>query len=172
MKVFSRARAGLRRPVGSYAQNGRVTAASIHHGGDVGAPLRRFANASARWRSFQSWHINGNGWTDVGYHFGVDGLGRLYEGRPVGAVPAAVGGHNTGSVAIVFMQDGRYHGLTWQQRRTLKELFVKGLPSHGVPPLRTLTVKGHREFSGHATNACPGDKIMRHLAWRRKQRNR
>ena len=168
MKVFSRDRVGLRAPKGSYVDTRPITTASIHHGGPVGGPPMTFAKAAATWRSYQAYH-QGNGWLDIGYNIGVDGLGRLYAGRPVGALPAAVGGHNSHSVGIVFMQDGRYHRLNFLQRRTLRLLFEKGEPVLGLPPLKTLTVKGHKEFTGHEYNECPGTHILRHLKWRRSQ---
>lgn len=113
--------------------------------------------------------MDSHGWQDIGYNLGVDGLGRLYQGRPVGTLPAAVGGHNSGSVAIVFMQDGRYHKLTRLQRRTLRLLFEKGIPDIGLPPLKRLRVLGHNEYSGHEYNECPGRLIKNHLVWRRRQ---
>lgn len=169
LKIFSRARCGLRPvPRASYSTAGPIRIASIHHGGEVGSPRPTFLAGKATWQSWQSYH-QGKGWLDIGYTFGIDGLGRLYEGRPVGALPAAVLGHNLNSIGFVFMQDGDRYGLTWFQRRTLKALFEKGIPEKNVPPLRTLDVRGHREFSGHESNACPGVKILRHLKWRRSR---
>lgn len=172
MKVFSRARCGLQPPTRPYARQGRPTFASIHHGGVVGGPRPTYLAGKTTWQSWQSYHQNTKGWTDIGYHFGVDALGRLYEGRPISAVPAAVEGANTGSAAFVFMQDGDRYALTWQQRRTLKLLFRDGLPKYGVPPLRTLRVMGHNEFPDHESNKCPGVKILRHLKWRRSRPNK
>ena len=177
LRIFSRKRIGLRAPKGPYGPRGTLTHVSIHHGGPVGGPRFSFKTASETWRSWQAFHMDTNGWNDIGYHFGVDAYGRLYEGRPVTALPAAVGGHNTGSLGIVFLQDGRFHKLTFLQRRTLKELFEKGIPSRGIPPLKKLAkdprdgvgVFGHREYSGHESNACPGGLIMEHLRWRRAQ---
>jgi hypothetical protein len=169
LKVFSRSRVGLK-PARGYSPNPKPRFASIHHGGPVGGPRMSFAAAASTWRSWQDYHQGHNGWSDIGYHVGIDGLGRLYEGRPVSAVPAAVGGHNTGSVGIVFLQDGRYHKLNYLQRRALRILFEKGEKQLGIPPLKTLQfVKGHNEFAGHYSNECPGGLIAKHLRWRRGQ---
>src|SRR5688572_30843097 len=100
----------------------RIVGASIHHGGPVGKPRMTFRAAAKTWREWQAYH-QGKGWSDIGYNLGIDGLGRVYQGRPMWAVPAAVGGHNTGIPGINFMQDGRFHGLNVLQRRTLKVLF-------------------------------------------------
>jgi hypothetical protein len=175
MKVFSRSRTGLQPPRGSYATAGRLWHCSIHHGGAVGGPPLTFRSGAAKWRSYQAWHF-AQGWTDIGYNVGVDGLGRLYEGRPPGKLPAAVGNHNSNSIGIVFMQDGDRYGLTLAQRRTLKALFKQGNRELGIPPLKGLLhipgphggVFGHKEYSGHGSNACPGRKILSTLKRYRK----
>lgn len=165
---FDRKRIGLRPPKGDYARHGQIRGVSIHHGGPVGRRRYRFKNAQQTTLEWQAFHQGPQrGWTDIGYNLLIDGYGRLYEGRPMWAVPAAVGGHNTGIPGICFLQDGRHHGLNAAQRRTLKVLFEKGIPKLGLPPLKTLVVQGHNEFSGHESNECPGGKIMRHLKWRR-----
>lgn len=167
---FDRAKIGLRPSRGSQS-TGPIVGASIHHGGPVGPPRMTFKAAAATVRSWQNFHMDdpAHGWNDIGYNLLVDGLGRLYQGRPVGTLPAAVGGHNSGTVGINFMQDGRTSPLNAAQRRTLKVLFEHGIPKLGLPPLRTLNVKGHKEYSGHETNECPGEPIMRHLKWRRSR---
>ncbi len=166
----SRSSLGMRASRGSTGA-GTLRIASIHHGGPVGAAPLFYKTARARWLSFQAFHMDTHGWNDIGYNLGIDGLGRLYAGRPVGTLPAAVGNHNSNSVGIVFMQDGRNHALNRAQRRTLATLFKYGVPEIDLPPLRTLTVKGHNEFSGHESNECPGQHIERHLRWRRSQPN-
>ncbi len=171
IQYATRSSIGLRAANGS-TPTGRITTASIHHGGPVGGLKLTFASASAMWRSFQAFHMDTRGWDDIGYNLGVDGRGRLYAGRPIGTLPAAVGGHNSNSIGIVFMQDGRSTKLSFLQRRTLATLFKHGAPELGVRPLRLMTVKGHMEFSGHESNECPGQHIMRHLRWRRAQPNR
>jgi hypothetical protein len=68
------------------------------------------------------------------------------------------------------MQDGRYHGLTRAQKRTLRKLFAKPHHKLGLPALQTLVnhpggdwgVFGHRQVPGQATE-CPGDKIAADL---------
>ncbi len=170
IQLASRASIGMRPARGS-TPAGALRIASIHHGGPVGGAKLTFNSAAAMWRSFQVFHQDERGWDDVGYNLGVDGRGRLYQGRPIGTLPAAVGQHNSNSVGIVFIRDARLGGLNFLERRTLATLFKHGVPEINLPPLRTLTVKGHNEFSGHESNECPA-KIMRHLRWRRAQPNR
>src|SRR5688572_13161772 len=99
---FTRQRIGLRPPRQSYTRH-KIRGVSIHHGGPVGGARMTFGQASRTWREWQAYH-QGKGWSDIGYNLGVDGLGRVYQGRPMWAVPAAVGGHNTGIPGINFMQ--------------------------------------------------------------------
>jgi hypothetical protein len=167
---FTRQRIGLRQSRGSTSA-GRLTHCSIHHGGPVGPPRMTFESAARTWREWQAYH-QAKGWNDIGYNIGIDGLGRLYQGRPVGQLPAAVGGHNSGSFGINFMQDGRSYGLNAAQRQTLAVLFEHGCPKWSIPPLRTLAVRCHNEYPGHESNECPGGHIKRHVRWRRSRPNR
>jgi len=165
--VFDRERIGLRKPAGPTSRQDRITRASIHHGGEVGPARMSFDKMQETWKQWQAFHINSRGWSDIGYQFGVDGKGRLYEGRSVHTVPAAVAGWNTGSVGIVFAQDGTRYGLTKAQRNTLRVLFEHGISELDLPPLKRLEVRTHRECPQHESNTCPGQKIQRHVAWRR-----
>jgi hypothetical protein len=165
------------RPARGTSTAGRLFHAGIHHGGPVGPPRMTKAAAVSTIRGWQNYHMDSHGWNDIGYNLLVDGFGRLYEGRPVGVLAAGVGGHNTGGVHICFMQDGRYHKLNVAQRWTLKVLFEHGIPKLGLPPLKKFAtnprsdagVFGHKEYSGHASNECPGNLILTHLKWRRSQ---
>lgn len=175
--VYEREDWNARQPTGGYASRGSLTHASIHHGGPVGAPRMTFDSAAQTCRDWQRYHQDVQRWLDIGYTFLMDGRGRLYEGRPVWALCAAVGGHNTGQISFNFMQDGRFYELEPAQRETLKILFEVGIPRLNVPPLKRLAthagdkwgVWSHREYEGHHSNICPGDLIQRHLGWRRSQ---
>lgn len=175
--VYEREDWHARQPTSGYSSRGNLFHASIHHGGPVGAPRETFDAAAQTCRDWQRYHQDSNGWIDIGYHFLFDARGRAYEGRPPWALPAAVGMHNTGQISFNFMQDGRYYELTAAQRGSLKVLFEHGIPRLDVPPLKRLVthagdkwgVFGHNEYSGHASNACPGTKIATHLGWRRRQ---
>ena len=46
-------------------------------------------------RGIQDWHINGNGWCDIGYSFLVGGDGNIYEGRGWDEIGAHTGGFNS-----------------------------------------------------------------------------
>lgn len=92
-------------------------------------------------------HVNGNGWSDIGYHLFVRKSGQLEAGRPLSRIPAAQGGHNTGTIAICL------HGLredlfTEAQFDTLRTLAVEINNAYDGK----VTFHGHREV---AAKACP-----------------
>ena len=97
------------------------------------------------------WHTDprpqGNGWSDVGYHFFIRKSGQVEEGRPILRRPAAQGGNNTGTIAICL------HGLA--KEKFTREQFA------GVHDLSrqiagayhdSVTFHGHCEVS---SKLCP-----------------
>lgn len=63
--------------------------------------------AIAEMQFIQDFHQNGRGWIDIAYHFLIDPLGNIYEGRPIKALGAHVKNRNTGNIGISIM--GNYH---------------------------------------------------------------
>jgi len=60
------------------------------------------------WRAIRNWHINENGWSDVGYHYGIELIDNTYEvlvGRPLHLPGAHIkeGGMNKKAIAICFV---------------------------------------------------------------------
>lgn len=169
IRVYTRADWGARPPRGTLAPLGKLRTAVIHHGGPVGRPRWTKAAAAQTCRDWQRFHQDTNGWLDIGYHYLVDARGRLYEGRPPNKLGAHVLNENTGRVGINFMQDGRYYGLTFLQRRTLRKLFRSEHKRLGLPALKDLSTRpgdyavlGHREVPNQSTE-CPGSEILTDL---------
>jgi hypothetical protein len=116
-------------------------------------------------RNIQGYHMNSNGWSDIGYHYLVDQQGRIYAANPVDRRGAHVGGHNTGNIGISFL--GNYQSLqpTDKQLMSAGKLIRHLSGKYGISPSAT-TVKGHRD---QGSTACPGnhlyaelDQIIRH----------
>ena len=53
----------------------------------------------------RAWHTlpkpDGNGWSDIGYHFLIDKRGAVMPGRPLERMPAAQYPHNARTIAIM-----------------------------------------------------------------------
>jgi len=86
---------------------GLPTELFIHHSDTPNANrIDTVAEQHATLRSFQNFHMDTRGWSDIGYHlicfqpYGGIKQARLYRGRPIRYVPAAQQGHNTGTIAL------------------------------------------------------------------------
>ena len=49
------------------------------------------------------WHVKGNGWSDIGYHYLIKLDGTVELGRPVKKPGAHVAGHNKDSIGIAYV---------------------------------------------------------------------
>lgn len=102
----------------------------------------------------RNWHVKGNGWADIGYHYIVYRDGSVHAGRPLRLAGAHTTGHNACSIGICYVGGLRADGSgrpkdtrTPAQRAALVAL-VKEL-KRLFPQAR---VCGHNEF---AAKACP-----------------
>lgn len=100
------------------------------------------------------WHVDGNGWDDIGYHYVLRRDGLVEEGRPVAQAGAHVSGHNANSIGICLVGgldvDGSpQNNFTPKQFDALYALLLT--LHHKFPGAEVL---GHRDFPGVA-KACP-----------------
>jgi len=169
----------IRRGAPSYAP--AIRFAIVHH--TAGRSSYTRSEAPAIVRGIQLYHVQSNGWNDIGYNFLVDRFGTIYEGRYGGIDRDVVGAHaqgfNTGSVGIAIL--GMYGGspptpaardavarlIAW--RLDLAHVDPTGLLTfvsggserfaNGVPvPLRA--VSGHRDTGA---TQCPGNALYAQL---------
>jgi putative peptidoglycan binding protein/N-acetylmuramoyl-L-alanine amidase-like protein len=59
------------------------------------------------WRNIQTFHMDTNGWADIGYNWGFCRHGQVFEGRGWNTLGAHVAGHNTENLGYVLLGDGR-----------------------------------------------------------------
>lgn len=105
-------------------------------------------------REVRRWHVQGNGWSDIGYHYLIDRDGTVIEGRPIERIGAHVRGHNTGTVGISLYgghggasTDNFADHFTPEQDAALRQL----LTDLGERfPIKRIT--GHNRYSA---KACP-----------------
>lgn len=109
---------------------------------DIGvAEIRRF-------------HVEHNGWDEVGYHYVIRRDGLIEDGRPVDQIGAHVAGHNAHSIGICLV-GGLDDDLQPQNNFTARQfdaLYALLLALHARYP--NAEVLGHRDFPG-VKKACP-----------------
>jgi N-acetylmuramoyl-L-alanine amidase len=106
-------------------------------------------------KDIRKWHVEGNGWADIGYHFVIRRSGKVEIGRRVDEIGTHVQGHNTDSVGICLvggLNNATFkpeNNFTPQQWDALKKLLAGLLKKY--PRAKVL---GHRDFPG-VQKACP-----------------
>lgn len=104
-------------------------------------------------QAIQRLHMRQRGWADIGYHFLIDGLGQLYEGRSLNIRGAHTGGFNTGSVGVCLLGNFDVVEPAAAQLETLRAL------ARQLRDAYTMThLAGHRDFQPEATS-CPGASL-------------
>lgn len=149
-----------------FGRLGEIDAVTFHHSAGPRAPTK--AAAQRLHQAFQRDHI-AQGWGDIGYHFGIDDLGRVYKLRDVQWKGAHTGGHNTGNVGIMLHGNYDHDELTEAQNDTLRWLFRGGFQIlTGEPERGIALVRGHQEWPGPTNQtACPGKNLMAHIRFLR-----
>ncbi|GAA4921004.1 hypothetical protein HD597_006229 [Nonomuraea thailandensis] len=145
-----------RAPRGDYTQLDSTKGVKVHYtGGRVDpAIVSDHSRCVALVRSIQGYHMDGNGWIDIGYTFVACPHRKVFEGRGLYHLPAANGpGLNAGHYAVLGLvgdsgllqpPDGVLHGILDA---------VQYVRDHGRAGKE---IKGHRD--GYATD-CPGEPL-------------
>lgn len=113
---------------------------------------------SAKIAEVKRWHVEENGWADIGYHYLIDRDGTTQTGRPLNVKGAHTKGKNKGSIGIALFggkgsneNDAFSDNFTPEQDAALRKL-VSQLESE----FPGVAVHGHNEFSA---KACPGFNV-------------
>ena len=109
-------------------------------------------------------HVNGNGWSDIGYHWLIGRDGTIYPGRPEAIAGAHCEGYNTDSIGVSYVGGCPARSVkNWmnQSKDTRTDAQKKALVAL-VKELRSrypgATVHGHNEFSN---KACPSFDVKK-----------
>lgn len=111
------------------------------------------------------WHVEGNGWSDIGYHYVIDRNGKIREGRLEQRVGAHVKGRNANSIGICLI--GGFGGsagdtfddnFTEDQEASLRKLIDE--LKRRYPDISKIS--GHNQYS---PKACPCFSVP---AWLKK----
>ncbi|QCW80528.1 N-acetylmuramoyl-L-alanine amidase [Streptomyces sp. S6] len=101
-------------------------------------------------RQIQNYHMDSNGWSDIGYNFLVDTAGRIYEGRGWNNEGAHTSGYNRSHIAVCFI--GRDGDATKAAKVSIRSLYEKANTVFG----RTLSKTYH---SALGSTSCPGNDL-------------
>lgn len=145
---------------------GEIDALTFHHSAGPRAPNK--TKAQALHRAFQAQHIR-QGWGDIGYHFSMDDLGRIYRLRHYTHKGAHTGGHNTGNIGFMVHGNYMHDKLTTAQKTALKWMFRGGFKQlFGETESGLHIIRGHQEWPGPTNQTdCPGTNLMRHIRYLR-----
>ena len=120
-------------------------------------------------KEIRDWHINGNKWNDIGYHYVIRRNGTLEKGRKLETTGAHVSGHNSHSIGICLVGGKPVKGqkkdinlFTIEQLETLESLLfnLKGFLQE--PDLK---IVGHCELDNKKT--CPNFDVQTWLKERK-----
>jgi hypothetical protein len=104
------------------------------------------------WTAIRNYHINTNGWLDIGYHYGVESVDNQYQlmfGRPVSMEGAHCLGQNETSIGVCMVGDFTNEPPTDAQYQTLVYL-IKDII---YPMVGELPIYRHDDFY---PTSCPG----------------
>lgn len=101
-------------------------------------------------KEIRRWHVEDNGWSDIGYHYVIRRDGTVEVGRPVDVPGAHVKGFNASTIGVCLV--GGWDGVF---DFTFEQVFAF---RNRVALLRQMfpyiAVRGHRELDPSKT--CPG----------------
>ena len=146
-QFVTRAEWGARPPKWSSGMS-RFEGSYSHHGVSSQQP------SASIWKGYQSWHMDGNGWPDIGYTHGYDDAGVIYEGRGWRTTGAHTYGFNEISLGYCYIGNSDKVPPPPKALRALWCLIRLGEQQWG----RQGYVRDHREggqISGSGTS-CPG----------------
>lgn len=115
------------------------------------------ANYNLTKKLLWQWHVEENGWSDIGYHFFIDLQGVIHPCRPLERKGAHTKGHNDNSIGICYA-GGISNDLAWAdtrnelQKHSLEFLidFLQML----YPSIEKIS--GHNEYSD---KECPSFNV-------------
>ncbi|WP_254878526.1 peptidoglycan recognition protein [Streptomyces sp. NA04227] len=166
---------------GDFLYTDTVKAAFVHH--TASGNNYSCAEAPALIRGIYRYHVQSEGWRDIGYNFLVDKCGTVYEGRAGGVAKPVMGAHTLGfnedSTGVAVLGTHSEDEAPAPALDALKKLTAWKLGLHGADPAGTTelvsgggnrfpkgqkvklkVISGHRD--GFSTE-CPGEKLYEKL---------
>ncbi|MCK5639702.1 MAG: N-acetylmuramoyl-L-alanine amidase [Gammaproteobacteria bacterium] len=108
-------------------------------------------------KEIRDWHVNGNGWSDIGYHSVIRRDGTIEKGRDIDISGAHAKGHNKHSIGICLVGGMGGFNFTREQMKSL-DYIISAMEK--INP--DIEILGHCDLPG-VTKTCPNFDVM---AWR------
>ena len=71
--------------------------------------------------TIREWHVDGRGWSDIGYHFYIDINGKIWKGRDIDRSGAHCKNHNRNSIGVCYCGGVETDGKTPKDTRTKEQ---------------------------------------------------
>ena len=115
----------------------------------------------------RDWHVNHNGWRNIGYSFVIEADGSIHQGRPIEEAGAHVYGDNQESVGICVAGNFDREEPTVDQIASLITLLAELCAEYNI---HASNILGHRDHKG-VKKTCPGKNLYSKLNKIRKSVN-
>ncbi len=129
---------------------------ALHHSGNSGLNTMK---------KVQNEHLEEKERADIGYHFGIDLKGTIYEGRPVGVKGSHLKNYNSGVIGIVFLADFDHQFYDFDDDLT-EELYSATIVLIKALKEQFSNIKqlgGHKEWKHNLDKQCPGEYGMKFI---------
>ena len=105
--------------------------------------------------TIKDWHVNGNHWKDIGYHYVIELDGSIHNGRDESVIGAHCSGQNADSIGICYVGGVAKDCKTPKDTRTTaqRDALIKLLNELRAKYPKAI-IQGHRDFPG-VNKACP-----------------
>lgn len=160
--IHRRAEWGARPYRGTPDEAPKLSMAVVHH--SAGATDQPTATIL---RSIQAYHMDGRGWSDIGYNFAVDPSGAVWEARQGGIDRAIIGAHATGfnarSTGVVILGDYDARAPTAASLIAVQQIISwKFALHHAVPSGKHVYRAGTDSKFGPAGTSVALDRVIGH----------
>lgn len=98
----------------------------------------------------RDWHVNGNGWADIGYHYVITMDGEIHQGRPLPMMGAHARGCNRDSIGVCLVGDNLDPQNKWLPEQVDSLHRIWGCAELMFPGIE---LYGHRDVGN---TQCPG----------------
>jgi hypothetical protein len=129
---------------------------TLHHDGMTAFTSTSKSSASSRLETIRKSHLRRDGgrWGDIGYHFAIDPMGRLWQARPLAWQGAHVRAKNEGNIGIVVLGNYELQSVNRAQLATVTSTLQSLMKKYKIPVSK---VRTHQEW---AATACPGRSLQ------------